>query len=145
MIGGQEQREGAAHAARDVECTPDGLSLDLAETYDKSAGVRRLKRCFTLHRDGLLLTDEGELETAQPVTWVFLLRSRPEWIPGQVTAGRLILSVPEVLSFTAEEIPVTDARMARNWPGSLWRVRLRSEAKDHFRAEFVFSAKDREA
>ena len=145
IIGGREQREGAEHAARDVKSTPDGMELDLAETYDKAAGVRKLKRSFRLSADGLCLIDEGILETAQPVTWVFLLRSRPEEDGRQVTAGGLTLKIPEGLDFSAEEIPVTDARMARSWPGCLWRVLLRSEAAACFRMEFVFSAPDREA
>ena len=35
MIGGQEQREGAEHAAREVKCTPDGMELNLEGTYPR--------------------------------------------------------------------------------------------------------------
>ena len=145
VIGGQEQREGAEHAARNVRCTPDGMELDLEGTYDAAAGVRSLKRRFTLGPEGLELTDEGILETAEEVTWVFLLRSRPEWKDGTVTAGKMRIRCPERLAFTAEEKPVTDTRMARSWPGSLWRVKLAGGRTDRFRMTFVFSAKDREA
>lgn len=145
MIGGQEQREGAEHAAGNVKRTPDGLELDLAGTYDKTAGVYRLKRSFRLSKAGLCLTDEGELESPQPVTWVFLLRNRPERKGGRIIAGRLALSFPEELDFSAEEIPVTDERMKRSWPGSLWRVMLSGRPSGQFRAEFEFAAVDREA
>ena len=60
-------------------------------------------------------------------------------------AGNLLIRCPEGLEFSAEEKPVTDARMARNWPGSLWRVHLRGRKTDRFRMEFVFSASGREA
>ena len=145
IIGDREQQEGKNHAAADVQCTPDGLRLNLAETYDCKAGVLRLERSFTLCEDGLRLADEGELRAAQPVTWVFLLRCRPEQEDRRIRAGKLLLQYPEGLRFTAEEIPVTDARMARNWSGSLWRVLLRREAAERFRAEFVFSATNQEA
>ena len=34
------------------------------------------------------------------------------------------MEIPAGLSYAAEEIPVTDSRMARSFPGSLWRVML---------------------
>ena len=142
MIGGNEQREGREHAAREVRCTPDGMELDLAGTYDAAAGVQRLKRCFLLTETGLHLTDAGQLESAQEVIWVFLLRQKPVWENGRILAGNLEIRCPAGLAFEAEEIPVTDGRMARNWPGSLWRVQLRSERKETFRAEFVFTDAD---
>ena len=144
MIGEQEEKEGKEHAARDVQRTDDGMQLDLAGAYDRAAGVTALKRCFALSEDGLRMTDDITLETAQTVTWVFLLRSRPAWADGVLTAGKIAVQCPAGLDFSAEEIPVTDGRMARNWKGSLWRVLLRSKAAKDFRAEFVFEAKHKE-
>lgn len=144
MIGGHEEREGREHAASNVICTTDGMELDISTAYDDAAGVEQLKRSFTLREDGLILTDEGKLRTVQEMTWVFLLRDRPEWEDGRITTGKLIIRCPEGLTFSAEERPVTDARMARNWPGSLWRVKLQSRATDGFRNTFVFSEKNRE-
>lgn len=138
VVGGAAQREGREHAAREVICTPDGLSLDLAAAYGPEAGILRLTRQFTLGPDGLRLTDDGELRTAQAVTWVFLLPCRPVWKGGSVLAGNLVLRCPEGLEFSAEEKPVTDARMRRSWPGSLWRVLLRGEKTKRFRLTFVF-------
>ena len=145
IIGGREQKEGRTHAARNVTCTPDGMELDLQDTYEPEAGVQQLRRRFELTPEGLRLTDEGKLRTAEEVTWVFLLRNEPKWEKGSVIAGKMRIRCPEGLAFTAEEKPVTDARMARSWPGSLWRVRLKSEKADAFRMTFVFSANDREA
>ncbi len=145
LIGGHEQKPGAEYAARDVRCLPDGMRMNLESAYGEEAGITCLRRTLELDREGLCLTDEGTLRSPQEVTWVFLLRDRPEWAEGQITAGKLTIRCPEGLAFTAEEKPVTDARMARNWPGSLWRVKLKSGKLDCFRMKFVFSAKDREA
>ena len=92
----------------------------------------------------LYLEDEGALRAPREVTWVFLLRQRPEWRDGRITAGGLSIRCPDGLSFRAEEKPVEDARMARNWPGSLWRVTLTGGKADAFQARFLFTAKDRE-
>ncbi len=140
MIGGREQREGSEHAARNVRMTPDGMELNLEAAYDEEAGIRELKRSFALKAEGLRMADEGSLRKKQEVTWVFLLREKPALRKGRITAGRLQIRFPEELKFSAEEKPVTDARMARNWPGSLWRVQLKSEETDRFRAVFDFTA-----
>ena len=105
--------------------------------------IRHLRRTFSLGPDGLQLTDEGELLSPREITWVFLLRHQPAWEPGRITAGNLLIRCPEHLTFSREETPVTDPRMARNWPGSLWRVTLTGEAAERFHTEFVFTAKER--
>lgn len=145
LIGGCEQREGAEHAARDARCTPDGMEMNLEAAYGSEAGVEMLRRSFALDPDGLRLTDEGVLRTAREVTWVFLLRDRPAWEDGRITAGKAVIRCPEGLAYTAEERPVTDARMARNWPGSLWRVKLTGAAAERFSMTFVITTEDREA
>ena len=145
MIGGAAQREGAEHRSEKAERTPDGMALNLEKAYGAEAGVKRLRRSFLLSGEGLRLRDEVELEEEKPVTWVFLLREKPVWENGRVTAGRMRISCPEELEFSAEEKPVTDPRMARNWPGSLWRVRLQGKPCKRFSAEFAFTVKDQEA
>ena len=145
VIGGHAQKEGTGYAARKVKRTPDGMELNLEAAYEKEAGIRSLKRSFTLSDDGLRLTDEGNLRAAQAVTWVFLLRQKPVWENGRVTAGGLEIRCPEGLEFSAEEKPVTDPRMARNWPGSLWRVCLKGPETEQFSMTFVFQEKNREA
>ena len=145
VIGGYIQQPGAEQAARDVKCTPDGMSLDMAAAYEDEAGILRLKRTFALAEDGLALTDEGELRRAQTAAWIFLLREKPVWKNGTVIAGNLRIRCPEGLAFAAEEKPVTDGRMARSWPGSLWRVTLQCAETRDFRMTFIFSSKGREA
>ena len=144
VIGGQGQREGAEHAARNARMTPDGMEMNLEAAYDDTAGIRELKRSFTLGQDGLRLTDQGTLQHCQEITWVFLLRYQPVWENGRIRCGRLMIRCPEGMTFTAEEKPVTDQRMARSWPGSLWRVKLRRTETERFRVDFVFSSADRE-
>ena len=145
IVGGHEQREGAEHTARNVSMTPDGMEMNLEAAYDEAAGIRELKRSFALAKDGLKLTDEGSLRNRQEITWIFLLCRRPVWENGQVRTGNLIIRCPEGLEFSAEEKPVTDPRMARSWPGSLWRIRLKSGKLERFRTVFEFAEADREA
>jgi hypothetical protein len=145
VIGGFEQREGREHAAGNVVCTPDGMELDISGAYASEAGTVKLKRSFTLREDGLDIKDDGRLRIPREITWVFLLRDKPEWKDGRITAGKLMITCPAGLAFSAEEKPVTDPRMARNWPGSLWRVKLKSTETDRFQMEFRFSASNQEA
>jgi len=84
------------------------------------------------------VTDTGRLGSAQEITWTFLLRNKPEIRPGRITAGKMLIRFPACLQAGAEEKQVTDPRMARNWPGSLWRVTLQSGETEQFRAEFEF-------
>ena len=144
MIGDCQEQPGREYAAKNVKCTTDGMEMNLEDAYDRSAGLERLKRSFNLGPEGLCLTDEGALRNPREITWIFLLRNRPLCADGRITAGSLVIRYPEGMSFDSEEKPVTDARMARNWPGSLWRVKLKSEKTDGFRMRFVFSAKDQE-
>ena len=144
MIGGNAQREGRAYRAEQAERTPDGMTVNLEGAYDRQAGVKRLRRSFSLSGDGLRLKDEAELDEAKQVTWVFLLREKPVWEHHRILAGRLQIICPEKLDFSVEEKPVTDSRMARNWPGSLWRVQLQAGAAERFTTEFIFSESHRE-
>ena len=124
MIGNHEQQAGPQYAARDVQCLPDGLSLDMADAYDSQAGIVACRRTLTLTEAGFTLEDAIELTEAQSVTWVFMLRSKPEIGHGELLAGSLRLAYGTDLHAQAEELPITDSRMSRSFPGSLWRVTL---------------------
>ena len=145
LVGGHEQKEGAEHAARNVKLTPDGLELNLEAAYDDAAGIRELRRSFSLGKDGLRLADEIRLQSAQEITWVFLLRQEPVWKNNRIISGKMAIRCPEGLAFSAEEQPVMDLRMARSWPGSLWRVRLQSGKTNQISAAFLFAAAEQEA
>ena len=76
----------------------------------------------------------------KPVTWVFILREKPALSPGLAASGSLALRFPEALAPALEEIPVTDSRMARNFPGSLWRLMLSSAPAADQERIFSFTA-----
>ena len=145
LVGGEEQRAGTQYAARDVRCLPDGLSLDIAGAYPAGAGVCSLARGMRLTPEGLTLTDHALLSREAPMTWVFMLRQPPRPVPGGLVSGRVRMAWPAPLRYAAEEIPVTDSRMARNFPGSLWRVCLTSAPALEHQAIFTFGRADSDA
>lgn len=138
LIGAMEQAAGREHAATGVTSDCHGLRLDIAAAYPKEAGVCRLCRTFAIDGNGMTLTDDIELDRAQPVTWVFMLRDRPELSPGSASFGGLLLSHDSTLLQRVEEIPVTDSRMAGNFPGSVWRLALEAPAGRLHHRTFAF-------
>lgn len=138
LIGAMEQAAGREHAATGVSADCHGLRLDIAAAYPKEAGVCRLCRTFAIDGNGMTLTDDIELDRAQPVTWVFMLRDRPELSPGSASFGGLLLSHDSTPLQRVEEIPVTDPRMAGNFPGSVWRLALEAPAGRLHHRTFAF-------
>ena len=136
MIGGCEQLPGRQYRAENVRRPEDGLALDAAKAYGEEAGVLRFERRLSL-REALTLRDHIALSGSAPVTWVFMLRSRPAVQPGCVCAGGIRMTFDQRLTPSVEEIPVTDARMAKNYPGSLWRLMLHAEAAGTHDAAFT--------
>ena len=141
IIGDGEQRNGENHRAAGVRCLPDGLTLDMAAAYDLWC-VEQARRSYRLTEHGLLLRDEIRLTEALPVTFVFMLRHRPEPSAGFVRAGPLRLIYPDNMKAVSEEIPMEDVRMARSFPGSLWRLLLKADAAECFDAQFEFTLED---
>ena len=139
LIGGREEAPGREHGAREARRLPEGMELDFAEAYEPEAGVTSLSRSFSLTPAGLRMRDEIRLQEEKEITWVFLLRRRPEAEDRGIRAGELRIRWTGDLDFTAEEIPMTDARMARNWKESLWRVLLRSPSGTRHEETFSFS------
>ena len=123
LIGGCEQRVGAKHGARDVQRINGGMAMDIAPAYGQEAGVLRCEREIRLEK-ALALRDRIELSGEKPVTWVFMLRHAPRLEKGCVISGAIRLAYGAHLDVQSEEIPITDARMARNFPGSVWRLTL---------------------
>ena len=137
LIGEIEQHEGREYAARGVSGSALGVSMDIAGAYPAQAKVKRLVRSLVPGSACVQLQDEIELEEAQSVTWVFMLRQRPELAPGAVRFGPLVLRHDQALSQKVQEMPVTDARLARNFPGSLWRLTLSTMPVTAIRKEFT--------
>ena len=140
LIGGLEQQPGEKYRATKVNPGESGVAMNLEEAWPAEAGLRSFRRALSLSDCGLILKDDIQLEAEKDVAWVFLLRHQPVPESGAVTAGPLRMTFPSSLAFSTEEIPVTDPRMARNFPGSLWRVVLTAPAAKAHAAEFRFSA-----
>ena len=124
LIGGMEQCFGRQHAAHSVQADERGAKMDIAAAYPQEAGVRTLQRELTLCEGGLTLCDSVSLEREAGVTWVLMLRHEPALSEGCVKTGALTIRYDAALSAQAQEMPVTDERMAKNFPGSLWRLTL---------------------
>ena len=133
MIGPWEQAAGEAFRARDVRRIDGGLALDIAGAYPPEAGVETLRRTLSLSESGALtLTDEARLTEPQPFTEVFMLRNRPVWRDGALVSGAIALKPETPMALAVKEIRVEDPRMARSFPGSLWRSTLTADpARTH--------------
>ena len=139
LIGDMEQAPGAEHAARNLRWREDGLRLDIAGAYPAAAGIRALIRDFGLTAEALTVADDITLDEARAVTWVFMLRDRPALSPGRVCTGAVELRFDGALAAALEEYPVTDPRMAANFPGSVWRLTLAAVPAAEHRQRFVFA------
>ncbi len=124
LIGGAEQAPGREHAAREARADADGASMELSGAYPREAGAERYTRALTLTDAGFALRDTLTLDAPREVTWVFMLREKPMCSPGAAHLGKLRLTFDPALACRAEAYPVTDERMARNFPGTLWRLTL---------------------
>ena len=143
MIGPHEQAAGPEFAARDVARRDDGLAMDIAGAYPPEAGARTLNRAFALEASGrLTLTDRIALDAPLPVTEVFLLRHRPVPAGGGIISGGVRIVPGAAMALAVEEIPVTDPRMARSYPGSLWRAAFTARAADAHHLTFTIEKTD---
>ncbi len=144
MIENHEQAAGWDRRAKDVTCTADGMALDIAGAYPGEAGVVSLKRAFTLDTEGALtLRDEIDLDAPRAVTETFMLRHQPEIMPDGVRTGAIRVVPGADMSVAVEEIPVTGPRMAKSFPGSLWRVAFTTRAAREHRIEFTIERNNR--
>lgn len=141
LIADFEQQPGKSYAARNVNMEESGITLDMAAAYPKEAGVISLIRSAGFRGEAFVLTDTVKLQKAAPVTWVFMLRCRPEIAQGMLQTEKMVMRFDESLNASCEEIPVTDKRMERSFPGSLWRVALSSPDLAEQCRTFYFSGK----
>ena len=132
LVGETEQTSGRERRARDVFADENGARMELAGAYPEESGIKSLVRTLFVSEDGLELIDDAVLDAEKPVTFVFMLRHRPTVENGKARFGKLRMTFDASLDVRMEEIPVTDARMAKNFPGSVWRMTMTSgEAKEH--------------
>lgn len=145
VIGDQEQQAGKKFAAREVQATADGMTLDMAGAYSAQAKVRRCFRAFHLAEGAFTVQDEIACDAAQPVTWVVMLRHEPLLMPGESECAlrdqrmHLRWESDAPLSARVEAIEVDDARMAKTYPGQLWRLTLTAEPALRHRGRFIFA------
>jgi len=137
IIGDCEQLPGVQYRARDVRRHESGLALDIARAYGEEAGVCSCLRTLTLSDAALTLQDAAALREEKPVTWVFMLRHAPVIAGGCVTAGGIRIRHDALLAAAVQEIPVTDARMAKNYPGSIYRLTFTAPAALRHEQTFV--------
>ena len=146
IIDGVEQHDGLAYAAKDVACLPDGMALDLAGAYPKEAGAQSCRRTFRINGVRLSVRDELTLDGEKPVTWVFMLRHEPVIDPERQCCHLKDIgfgvdwSGNAPLSAAVEAVDVTDGRMAKSYPGRLWRLTLTAAPSAHHTQEFLFEA-----
>ena len=139
IIAGCEQQPGREFRAQDVQCTPAGLSLDISAAYPADAGILSARRSFTLHSNGSLeVRDHISLSAEGSVTYVFMLRHPPVLSDACISSGDLRIITSGRLSLRYEEIPVTDARMARSFPGSIYRVLCTCDPCSCHEETFIF-------
>ena len=138
MIAQYEQQPGLQYAARDVECLPNGMALDMAAAYPAEAGVKTCRRKLLLDGSRLSVMDDIALDKEQPVTWVFMLRDEPiieaegKCCHGRETNFFVEWRDTEELTAAVEPIEITDSRMKHSYPGKLWRLTLTAApAKTH--------------
>ncbi len=145
MIGNYEEQPGREYKASNVRCLPDGLTLDIAKAYSAAAGVRKLTREFRLTGDALFVRDAVELSHPNFAAWVFMLRNQPVVAGGKVMTDSIVWTVPAGWKIDVETIPVTDARMSRNFPGSLYRVLITAPAQSSFTVQWIFGRREQYA
>ncbi len=139
VIAGCEQCHGVEYAARDVACTAEGMTLDIAGAYPAQAHAQSVRRTFSLTGGRLTVADSAALTETGEVTWVFMLREEPILRENGLTfADGFRMSWTAGLSAAVEALPVTDGRMARSYPGTLWRLTLTSAPALHHETEFTF-------
>ena len=108
---GCQQQPGAAFAARDVQCLPDGLTLDLAPAYGPVPGLGYYRRTALLSEKGLVFTDETDYPRPVALTLLSLTPLTDARFEG---ADRV----------ETETVPIKDARLRQAWPGTVTRTRV---------------------
>lgn len=124
LLGGVEQSAGREFAAQDARPAGQSVVMELAAAYPKEAKVSGFSRSFAMEAAGVCLRDHIVFTEPQSVEWVFMLGEKPTPLPEGMEFCGLTLTYDPVLSPQLEEIRISDERMARNFPGSIWRLSL---------------------
>ena len=142
QIGDWEQCVGPEHGATEVEARKNGMTMDLSHAYPVEAGALSVRRSWTVSDEGMFgLEDEVAIKEKVPVTFVLMLREKPEIQGNQAVSGNACIrwTLQEHVKVDVEEIRIEDARLARSYPGSLWRLSWVSEADYTHRFGLIIS------
>ena len=142
IIGGIEQKPGAEYRTKFFEERDTGAIAELQTAYPPEAGLILFRRELYMD-ESAAVTDNLELREPTEVTWVWMLRSKPETFSTEkgmteLTAGNLRMRFSDTLSYRWEEIPVNDERMALSFPGSLFRLLLTAGPRIKHTERFEF-------
>lgn len=137
LIGGVEQAAGRTFGARDVVGGEHGAIMQLRAAYPAQAELCDYTRELRVLGNGMEIRDSICAKSPKPVSWVFILRDRPEITSGRAELSRLCLHFDSALEAQVSEYPVTDTRMARSFPGSLYRLTLSAPPANEHQQTFV--------
>jgi Heparinase II/III-like protein. len=126
LIGEYEQQVGGEKKALEVVLTDDFAQMDLRACYPDEAGIVALNRRLEQNGDSFFLTDAIQLRQAAKITWVFMLAGEPQLGNGILVCRGVKIRFNAELAPSVEAIEITDARMARNFPGFVYRVTLQA-------------------
>ena len=138
MINGVEQGHTAENKANVLEANDDGARMELKDAYPDAAGLTGYERSLRMDDNEVTLQDHITLKAPGEVAWVFMTREKPVVDAGCINLGHCVLHCDKGLTATVEEIPITDERMARNFPGSLFRLILTGKGRQDYQETFVF-------
>ena len=106
-IDGYEQAPGPDFTARDVRLDGRAFTCDLAGAYPADAGIKSLRRTFTVHDDLVTLTDTWRLDhTPASVRLRLLLRA---------DHSAVRITPPDHVRTITEEIVLTDPHLHAVW------------------------------
>ena len=136
QLGQWEQCVGSEYAASEVQATAGGLTLDLSCAYPAEAGALSVRRTWAVSDAGKFgLEDDVLIKEKMPVTFVLMLREKPELQGDSAVSGNACIrwGVEGKAKVDVEEIRIEDSRLAGSYPGSLWRLSWETEAACHHR------------
>ncbi len=139
LIGGFEQQQGEEKRALNVLFTEGCAQMELKACYPPEAGIQSFNRSLTSQPKGFCIRDEILLDEPLPVTWVMMLRERPEIHEGLLKTGSIEMAFDPGLVSGVEAIDITDERMARNFPGTVYRATFTAGCKARHQQGFAFN------
>ncbi len=139
LINGVSQKFGLEYRAANVVKTKNKLSMDISAAYPEDAKINSWLRTFEYDRGGIVISDDYSLK--KNFNGVVLNQMTPlevvENEKGNLVLlnkmGKVVLHVyynPEQLSFSKEEIILTDPKLRKEWKqDKLCRFQLRVSNK----------------